>query len=34
MFEMDGYDVRYDEFSGRHEMPEPIIAASLEWFLT
>jgi phospholipase/carboxylesterase len=34
MFEMDGYDMRYDEFSGRHEMPEPIIAASLEWFLT
>jgi phospholipase/carboxylesterase len=33
MFEMDGYDVRYDEFDGAHEMPDAVVDAALEWFL-
>jgi predicted esterase len=30
---MDGYDVRYDEFDGAHEMPDAVVDAALEWFL-
>jgi phospholipase/carboxylesterase len=33
MFEMDGYDVRYVEFAGGHEMPAPVVDDALEWFL-
>jgi len=28
-----GYDVRYREFEGRHEVPRPIVLESLAWFL-
>jgi len=33
MFEMDGYDIRYEEFDGGHEMPDPIVSLAMEWFL-
>jgi phospholipase/carboxylesterase len=33
MFELDGYDVRYDEFEGGHEMPSAIVQGALDWFL-
>ena len=33
MFEMDGYDIEYVEFDGRHEMPPPIVDRALDWFL-
>jgi predicted esterase len=33
MFEMDGYEIRYEEFVGGHEMPESIVTAALDWFL-
>lgn len=33
MFEMDGYDVTYREFVGRHELTSEIIAQSFGWFL-
>ena len=28
-----GYEVRYDEFEGGHEVPRPIVADALDWFL-
>ena len=33
MFEMDGYDVTYLEFTGRHELTEEIVQQSFDWFL-
>ncbi|MGB1839825.1 MAG: alpha/beta hydrolase [Longimicrobiales bacterium] len=33
MFEMDGYDVTYLEFVGRHELTDEIVQRSFEWFL-
>ena len=33
MFEMDGYDIRYEEFTGGHEMPGSIVTQALDWFL-
>jgi predicted esterase len=33
MFEMDGYEVRYEEFEGGHEMPPTIVRRALDWFL-
>ncbi len=33
MFEMDGYDVRYTEFEGRHEIPDTVRTEALDWFL-
>ena len=33
MFEMDGYDVRYREFEGGHEIPAEVVSEALEWFL-
>jgi phospholipase/carboxylesterase len=33
MFEMDGYDVTYREFVGRHELTAETIAQSFSWFL-
>lgn len=33
MFEMDGYAVRYREFEGRHEMPDTVVSATMDWFL-
>ena len=33
MFEMDGYEVRYEEFAGGHEMPASIMTKALDWFL-
>jgi phospholipase/carboxylesterase len=29
-----GYDVDYREFDGGHEMPEPIIRAAFDWFVS
>ena len=31
--EMDGYEVEYVEFDGRHEMPPSVVARTMEWFL-
>ena len=28
-----GYDVRFDEFSGRHEIPPDIATAAMQWFV-
>ena len=33
MFEMDGYDVTYREFEGRHEMPTDVVDGAFAWFL-
>ena len=33
MFDMDGYDIRYEEFTGGHEMPQEVVATALDWFL-
>jgi phospholipase/carboxylesterase len=33
MFEMDGYDVTYLEFTGRHELTDEIVRQSFDWFL-
>lgn len=33
MFRMDGYDIEYHEFDGRHEMPADVVTRSLDWFL-
>lgn len=33
MFDMDGYDIRYEEFTGGHEMPPEVVATALDWFL-
>lgn len=33
MFEMDGYDITYVEFEGRHEIPDPILQRAFDWFL-
>ena len=33
MFEMDGYDVTYLEFNGRHELTDTIVDQSFDWFL-
>ena len=33
MFEMDGYDVTYLEFVGRHELTTEIVTQSFDWFL-
>lgn len=33
MFEMDGYDIEYAEFDGRHEVPPEITTRALDWFL-
>lgn len=27
-----GYDIRYDEFEGGHEVPAPITAEAMTWF--
>lgn len=32
MFELDGYDIRYREFMGGHEMPPQIVNQALDWF--
>ena len=34
MFEMDGYEVTYFEFQGRHELTTKAIDEGLNWFLT
>lgn len=33
-FREAGYDVTYEEFDGRHEVPPEIAESSLDWFLT
>ncbi|MDE3003139.1 MAG: phospholipase [Gemmatimonadota bacterium] len=33
MFEMDGYDVTYLEFAGRHELTDEVVQESFDWFL-
>ena len=34
MFEMDGYEVTYFEFPGRHELTTEAVDKGLNWFLT
>ena len=34
MFEMDGYEVTYFEFTGRHELTTEAVDKGLNWFLT
>lgn len=33
-FEMDGYDIEYSEFDGRHEITDEVRQQALEWFLS
>jgi phospholipase/carboxylesterase len=33
MFVMDGYNIRYEEFSGGHEIPSEIMTKAMDWFL-
>ena len=33
MFDMDGYTIRYEEFTGGHEMPPEVVTKALDWFL-
>jgi len=33
MFDMDGYTIHYEEFTGGHEMPPEVVAKALDWFL-
>jgi len=33
MFDMDGYTIHYEEFTGGHEMPPEVLAKALDWFL-
>lgn len=33
IFEMDGYDTRYLEFDGTHEMPPDVVRETFDWFL-
>jgi len=33
LFQSSGYDVTYEEFDGRHEMPDYIRTLAMEWFL-
>ncbi len=32
MVEMDGYQTRYEEFVGGHEMPDAVVTEALDWF--
>ena len=33
MFQMDGYEIHYEEFSGVHEMPPEVVTRAFDWFL-
>jgi len=34
LLEQDGYEVRYHEFVGFHNVPDSIAREALQWFLT
>ena len=34
MFEMDGYEVEYVEFEGRHEMPAAVVDEAFAWLMS